>query len=156
VSLFVVGIVVTELAAQNRRHHQRATEEADYVGLIHRLSELSASGAPRETVIQQARTELITLLHLRTCRFESGAATRPLVRIETDGQVVLAGNVWDVDRMGLPGPELELVVQWRGRMQGRFVLTPTPGYPVSLERRIVAVAVADQVGAAHRLELRSA
>lgn len=156
VSLFVVGIVVTELAAQNRHHHQRATEEADYVGLIHRLSELSASGAPREAVIQQARTELIALLHLRACRFESGSAGRPALRIEPDGQVLLGGNVWDVDHLGLPGPELELAVQWRGTTQGRFVLTPTPGHPLSLERRIVAVAVADQVGAAHRLQLRSA
>ena len=43
-----------------------------------------------------------------------------------------------------------------GRVEGRFVLTPTPGYPVSLERRVVAIAIADQVGAANRLQLRSA
>jgi K+-sensing histidine kinase KdpD len=156
VSLFVVGVVVTELAARNRHHRQRATEEADYVGLLHRLSELSATGAPREAVIQQARTELIGLLHLRACRFESEPSERATVRMEPDGQVMLGGNVWDVDRMGLPGPAVELAVAWRGRTQGRFVLTPTPGQPVSLERRIVAVAVADQVGAAHRLALRSA
>jgi K+-sensing histidine kinase KdpD len=156
VSLFVVGIIVTELAARNRHHYEWATEESDYVGLIHRLSELSASGSPREAVIQRARTELIELLHLRACRFESASTDRPILRIESDGQVVLGGSVWDVDHMGLPGPELELLVQGRGKTQGRFVLTPTPGYPVSLERRVVAVAIADQVGAAHRLHLRSA
>jgi hypothetical protein len=31
---------------------------------------------------------------------------------------------------------------------GRFVLTPTPGVPVSVERRIVARSLADLVGAA--------
>ena len=36
----------------------------------------------------------------------------------------------------------------RGRPVGRFVLVPTPGTGVSLERRIVAVALADQAGAA--------
>jgi hypothetical protein len=52
--------------------------------------------------------------------------------------------------MGLPGPEIELLVQNQGRTLGRFVLTPTPGYPVSRERRVVAVAIADQVGASMR------
>ena len=33
---------------------------------------------------------------------------------------------------------------------GRFVMTPTPGYEISYERRVVAVAIADQVGAALR------
>jgi K+-sensing histidine kinase KdpD len=156
VSLFVVGMVVTELAARNRHHYQWAHEESDYVGLIHKLSELSASGAPREAVIQQARTDLIELLHLRACRFEAESSERRTNRIERDGHVLLGGNVWSVDQMGLPGPELELLVQARGRTQGRFVLTPTAGYPVSLERRVVAVAIGDQVGTAHRLQVRSA
>jgi len=51
-------------------------------------------------------------------------------------------------RMGLPGPELDLPVLYGGRVQGRFVLVPTPGWPVTHERVIVAVAVAGQVGAA--------
>jgi K+-sensing histidine kinase KdpD len=156
VSLFVVGIVVTELAARNRHHFAWATEESDYVGLIHSLSELSASGAPREVVIQRARTELVALLHLRACRFEPGASEHPTLRIEHDGRVLLGGKVWHVEYMGLPGPELELPVQERGQSQGRFVLTPTPGYPVSLERRVVAAAIADQVGSANRPHLRSA
>jgi K+-sensing histidine kinase KdpD len=155
-SLFVVGIVVTELAARNRHHYEWAIEESDYVGLIHGLSELSASGAPREAIIQRARMELIELLQLRACRFESQTTDHPALRIEPDGHVLLGGSVWSVDRLGLPGPELDLPVQGRGRPQGRFVLTPTPGYPVSLERRIVAVAIADQVGTAQRLRLRSA
>jgi K+-sensing histidine kinase KdpD len=156
ISLFVVGIVVTELAARNRHHYETANEESDYVSLIHDLSELTASGAPREEVIERVRTELIALLHLRACRFEALSTERAAMRVERNGQVMLGESVWSVDRMGLPGPELELLVQGRGRIQGRFVLTPTPGYSVSLQRRVVAVALADQVGAALRLHLRSA
>ena len=40
VSLFVVGIIVTELAACRRHHHETAVEEADFVALIHDVSEL--------------------------------------------------------------------------------------------------------------------
>ncbi len=36
----------------------------------------------------------------------------------------------------------------RGQQIGRFVLDPAPGAGVSLESRVVAVAIADQVGAA--------
>jgi hypothetical protein len=39
------------------------------------------------------------------------------------------------------------VAQWRGREVGRFVLTPTPGVPVSRERRVAAVSLVDLVAA---------
>ena len=45
--LFVVGIIVTELAAaRNRHHHAIANEEADFVAEIYGVAELVASGAP--------------------------------------------------------------------------------------------------------------
>jgi K+-sensing histidine kinase KdpD len=156
ISLFVVGLAVTELAARNRHHRESATEESDYVGLIYRISELAVSGTPANVVIEEAGHELIDLLHLRACRYEPGSSPRPAMRIENDGHVLITGAVWAVDVMGLPGPELELLVRSRGQTQGRFVLTPTPGYPVELQRRVVAVAIADQVGAAVRPQLRSA
>ena len=56
--------------------------------------------------------------------------------------------VWGAHNMGLPSPAVDLLVQARGQVLGCFVLRPTPGYPVSLHRRVVAVAIADQVGAA--------
>jgi K+-sensing histidine kinase KdpD len=156
VSLFVVGIIVTELAARNRHHHAAAAEEADYVGLIHDVSELATSGAPSREVVERVRNELIYLLHLQACRYKAGSSDRPMMRLEHDGQVFLGGRLWGVDRMGLPGPEIELVVQSQGHTLGRFVMTPTPGHEVALERRVVAVAIADQVGASLRPHLRSA
>ena len=53
VCLFVVGIIVTELAARNRHHRASAFEEADYVGMIYDVSELVASGTPSSEVIEQ-------------------------------------------------------------------------------------------------------
>ena len=156
VSLFVVGLVVTELAARNRRHREIATEESDYVGLIYRISELAVSGAPAGSVIEEAVRALSDLLHLRACSYESGPPTRPAIQIANDGHVLIAGAVWAVDVVGLPGPQLELLVRSGGQTQGRFVLTPSPGYPISLQRRVVAVAIADQVGAVVKPQLRSA
>jgi K+-sensing histidine kinase KdpD len=156
ISLFIVGMVVTELAARNRKHRETAIEESDYIGLIHRVSELTASGSPSDQVIERATAELVDLLHLRDCRFESQPSARPVPRIERDGRVKVAGALWEVHRLGLPGPESELVVSARGRTMGRFVLKPTPGQAVSLQRRVVAVAIADQVGAALLPQLRLA
>ncbi len=156
VCLLVVGIIVTELAARNRHHHVIATEESDYVALIYEVSELVASDAPASDVVERVRTALVELLHLRACRYEDGLSARPMMRLDHDAQVLLGGRLWGVDRLGLPGPEIELLVEHRGKTLGRFLLTPTPGYEVPLEPRVVAVALADQVGASLRLHLRSA
>jgi K+-sensing histidine kinase KdpD len=150
VSLFVVGIIVTELAARNRHHHETAVQEADFVGLIHEVSEFATSGAPSRDLVERVRNELIVLLHLQACRYGSGSSDQPTIQLEHAGRVFLGGRVWDVERMGLPGPEIMLLVQNQGRALGRFVMTPTPGYEISYERRVVAVAIADQVGAALR------
>ncbi len=116
------------------------------MGLIHDVSELAASGAPSREVIERVRKEMVSLLHLRECRYESGQSEHTMRRLEHDGHVLLGGRAWAVDSLGLPGPEIELLVQVQGRVLGRFVLTPTPGTPVSYKQHVVAVAIADQVG----------
>ncbi|HTR70555.1 MAG TPA: DUF4118 domain-containing protein [Mycobacteriales bacterium] len=156
VSLFVVGMIVTELAAQNRRHRASAVEESDYVGLIYRLSELAASGTPAEDVIEAARRALIDILALRDCRYEPGKPPAHGLRMNHDGDVVVGDLLWAADSLGLPGPDLDLVIDRRGETLGRFILMPTPGLPVSRQRRVVAVAIVDQVGAALTPYLRSA
>jgi len=156
VSLFIVGVAVTELAARNRTHHSKATQEADYVGLLYEFSELVASGTPAEEVVERTELVLTGLLGLRGCHYERGPGVRVRLSIERDGGVILGGDLWDVDNLGLPGPEIELSVHGRGAELGRFVLVPTPGQPVPLQRRVVAIALADQVGAALVPRLRSA
>jgi len=156
ISLFVVGIAVTELAARGRHHRLVATEESDHVALLYDLSELVAAGAPLDDVVERANAALTELLHLRQSRYVHGTTDSPRTRIDHDGHVFLGQLRWGVHQMGLPGKELDLVVQNRGVALGRFVVVPTPGWPVPLERRVVAVAVADQVGAAMTPQLRTA
>ena len=47
-----------------------------------------------------------------------------------------------------PGTDTELLVEGGGVFQGRFLMTPSPGARPTLEQRLLAVALADQVGAA--------
>jgi K+-sensing histidine kinase KdpD len=156
ICLFVVGIAVTELSVRSRHHRETATEEAEHLSVLHSVSELVASGASEEEVARTVRDYLVGLLHLRSCQYTTKPSERPRFHIEDSGNVFLAGRLWAVNAMGLPGPEIELPVKVEGHAMARFVLGPTPGWPVSRERRLVAVALADQVGASLRPHLRSA
>jgi K+-sensing histidine kinase KdpD len=156
ISLFVVGLIVTELAARVRHHRRVAAEESDYLVLIHDLGEMVAQGAQVADVIERASNELIHLLHLRRCSYLPGVPDPKRTTVQSHGEVVLGSVRWGIATMGLPGRELDLPVHHGGRKLGRFVIVPTPGWPVSHERMIVAVAIAGQVGAALTTRIRIA
>jgi hypothetical protein len=156
VSLFVVGIAITEIAVRSRGHREVASEEAHYVALVHDFAEMAATGETPQFVVARAAAELTGLLRLKDCRFETTMSDGHPTRIEHSGVVALGGLRWGAHRTGLPGREVELIVRYRGKTYGRFVMVPTPGSPVSAERLVVAASVADQVGAALADEARSA
>ena len=157
IGLVVVGFVVSELAARNRHHRRASSEESDFVSMVHELANLAAGPAPADDVIAHACVTLRDLLSLRGCRFETDPLGPALARIVPSGEVEHVGLQWPVGEIGIPGPEAEIPVQWRGHVVGRFVITPTPGLRVSLERRVVAVVLGDIVAAAvdHHQSVRS-
>ena len=148
IGLIVVGVVVNELAARNRRHRRASGEESNFVSVIHELATLAAGPAPADDVIVRASAALRDLLSLRGCRFEPGPLGPALARIVANGEVEHVGLQWPVGEIGIPGPEAEILLQWRGDVVGRFVITPTPGLSVSRERRVVGVILGEIVAAA--------
>ena len=90
------------------------------------------------------------MLSLQACRFQYGAAGLGLARpMRHDGTVIVADQAWDVDAEGFPpGTDTELLVEGGGVFQGRFLMTPGPDTRPTAEQRLLAVALADQVGAA--------
>jgi K+-sensing histidine kinase KdpD len=147
IAILVVGVLVTELAARSRRHWQAANSSTAYVAMIHGVAVLAANSVPVSEILERTNESLVALLSLRACRFERALSDPPLAQIQSNGDVAHVGMRWPVREIGLPGPEAEILATWRGRVVGRFVLTPTPGLSVSLEQRIVAVAIADVVAA---------
>ena len=111
------------------------------------MAELVAEGEAAEYLVMVVANELRDLLSLKDCRFEAQPGVKPMARIERNGEVVIGELSWGVHSMGFPGKEVELPVIGHGLMLGRYVLAPTPAEPVSFDKRIVAVALADQVGA---------
>ena len=148
VLLLVVGLAVTEIAVRSRKYRATASEEANFVARIHSAAAMVATGESAQLVVEEIADQLTDLLSLRHCRFDPAASEQHHARMRQDGDVFLAGMRWEVEQMGLPGNEVELPVTYRGRLYGRFVMVPTPGKPVSRERRVVASALADQAGAA--------
>jgi hypothetical protein len=146
ICLMVVGLAVTELAARSRRYSRRSSQESRYVAMVRDLTDLAQTSSSA-VLVERAEPMLIDLLDLRACRFDPRPSDPPMARILASGEVVHVGMQWPVDELGIPGPEAEIVTQWRGRKLGRFVITPTPGEPVTQERRAVAAVLATVVAA---------
>lgn len=144
ISLVVVGLMVTELAARSRAHRLVAGEESVYVSLL-AATAAGASAATHEELISRATEDLTSLLSLRECHFEADVSGPPHAQILADGRVAHVGVNWPADELGIPGPVAEIPCVWRGSLRGRFTLTPSPGVAVTAERRIVAVALVNVV-----------
>ena len=146
--LLPIGLLVGTVAARARAARRDAAASHDQMHRVHRLAELAARGEDPAVVLDHAQQELIDLLRLTGCRFEALPYETDLPLLERSGAVLTNRHRYTLDGFELPANGVALPVLARGRPVGRFVLVPTPGSGVSLERRIVAVALADQAGAA--------
>jgi Domain of unknown function (DUF4118) len=144
ITLVVVGVIVTELAARSRTHRHVADEAGGYVRLLAEAAARVSSGDEGDVAHSTSR-ELTRILGLRGCGFEADVVGSPYARIGPDGSVIHVGMRWPADDIGIPGPRAEILCQWRGETLGRFVLTPTPGLSVSKEQRVAAVALVNIV-----------
>jgi K+-sensing histidine kinase KdpD len=150
VLLLVIGVAVTEIAVWGRRQHAAASRRAGYLDGIGAAARAVASGESPGELTDQVSARLTELLSLRACKFEYGKAGlgRP-ARLLSDGQVVTEHRTWDVPVVGLPtGTDIELLVENAGVLQGRFLMRAKPDARPTLEQRLVAIAFAEQVGAA--------
>lgn len=146
--LLVVGLVAGSVAAGGRRARSAADARRREIRRLHRVAELTAGGAAVEDVILAAEAELSGLLHLAECRFEASPFPAGLDRMERSGALPRRPLVLRREGFELPAAGISLEVLGRGRLLGRFALVPEAGSGVSPEERVVAVALADQVGAA--------
>ena len=155
VLLLVAAVLVGTIATAGRSARRRETTARAEIRRIHRVAEIAASGADPAQVIEVAQHELRDLLHLQQSRFEALPIESDTVLPRLgrngaiDGVTERQFRIADDGRSGFELPEagVELPVLARGQHIGRFVLVPTRGEPATLEDRLVAVAIADQVAA---------
>jgi K+-sensing histidine kinase KdpD len=143
----VVGLTVGELAARGRGHRRAAAAGRDELRRLHDLAEQIVDGEDPEFILISVAAELRDLLCLQDCEFARRQPSGKGAWIDSDGTVRLNPLRWPTAH-GLPTRRVELPVRGGGRVLGTFILTPTPSAPVTREQCVVAVALADQVGAA--------
>jgi hypothetical protein len=148
VVLLAVGLVVGHLATAGRRARTESMLREGEIRRFYRVAELAARGDDPTEVIGTAQAELVELLHLRACRFEAPPFGATLEHLDRAGVVSWRAYRLRPGGLELPPAGVALPVIGRGQTLGRFVLDPEPGTGVSLEQRVVALALADQVGAA--------
>jgi K+-sensing histidine kinase KdpD len=152
VLLVLVGAAVTEVALWGRRQQARASREQGYLaGVLGTAATVAAGQSSTSSLIDHVAGQIVEVLQIDDCRFDSGSGSGSgLPTLDSDGTVVHNDRMVDVDRHGLPTrSEIALVIQSGGVVRGRFLLTAaTRVVRPSLEQRLVAVALANQVGAA--------
>lgn len=148
VLMLLAGVIVGFVGSRGRQNQKLAAESRSEIRRIRRLADLAATGADPTDVIMAGQAELTELLSLRDCSFEAPPFDKSYPELERSGFVASRDHVFGSGGFELPREGAALPVLGRGQPLGRFVLEPTPGKGFSLERRVVAVALADQVGSA--------
>jgi Domain of unknown function (DUF4118) len=146
--LLAIGLLVAEIVTFSRRHRRASEHRGDEIARLHRVAELVATDSDAEDVVLSVQAELIGLLSLRDCRYETAPFSSELPRLERNGAIAGDQRHWIGGEYTLPAQGAELPVLGRGRQFGRLVLVPDLSVGVSIEERVVAVALADQLGAA--------
>jgi K+-sensing histidine kinase KdpD len=134
--LVAVGLLAGELAVRVKRHRSKDQGGAEGVARIHAAAELVAGGEPPELVIEAVAGELIDLLELRACSFEPSVGSRATAAVQGEATAP-----------EVPTCVVELPVRGQGQVFGRFVLDPRDDRALPADRLLVAVSLADQVGA---------
>jgi hypothetical protein len=146
--LLVIGVLVAEIVTYSRRHRRSSEHRGDEIARLHRVAEMVASDSDVEDIVLSVQAELIGLLSLRECRYEAAPFTSELPTLARNGAIAGDHRHWIGGEYTLPSQGAQIPVLGRGQTFGRLVLVPDLSVGVSIEERLVAVALSDQLGAA--------
>ncbi|MBR7832994.1 DUF4118 domain-containing protein [Actinospica durhamensis] len=145
--LVLVGAGVTELAVAARRRARVVALDETLLAVVESTAALMARGESTDAVIDQVRVQLTSILALRACGFEPGAAQVRGPRLEPEGTLRWGAADWKVEEHGFPRDRIALPARYCGGVYGHFLLTPTPGTAPGLHARRTAVVLADLAAA---------
>ncbi len=152
--LLVIGLVVGQLAVVARRRRSAAERGSEEVARLHQVANLVAGGAPIDEIVERVTAELTQMLDLRECVFQEppypdAAFGIELPQVERNGAISgVTTHRYVGGGFAIPEAGAVLPVQGRGRQVGRFMLEPGDPHGSTVEELVVAVALADQLGAA--------
>lgn len=126
VLLLAVGAAVSELAARGRRARRVVELDTAYLTALRSAANLLADHREPQPMIEQVQAQLVALLGLRAARFEPGRIIGHPPRLVEDGSLAWGQTRWNIEELGFPDQDVELLVRSQGRAIGRFLLTPVP------------------------------
>lgn len=143
-----VGLLVGEVAARFRRTRRDRERAASAIERVHRVAAHVAEGMPLSDVAAAVVAEIRAVLHLQDCWLEVPSGHWPAPRLERAGTISETELRWGDRGFTLPEDGLQLPILDAGREVGRLILIGDPAVAVTFEERIIAVALADQLGSA--------
>ena len=144
--LLIVALIAAEVGIRARRGGRSARESRSDLDRLVRVIDIAAHEGDIEDVVSSARAELIGLFELVDCAFESGPPHTELPRLGIHGVLEGAPLVAAHADFLLPPGGVEIEVIGRGIDFGRLVMFAAEPVRASLQKRAVAVAIADQLG----------
>jgi hypothetical protein len=148
VVLLGVGLLVGAVASRGRRSQRGRERAAEAIARVHRVADRVAQGAPVDEVVDTVRREVRALLSLHDCWLEFPPFVYVMPRLERGGTIDEPEHHWFEGGLALSEDGVELPVLERGSQVARLVLIGNPEAAVTIEERVVAVALADQLGTA--------
>ena len=144
--LLAVGLIIGEIVVRADRIRDAIGGTRRELTGLHRVARLAADGETVDDVVSAVCAELTETLGLTRCFYEPAPFVGTYARLEQTGAIT-GTNVVQYTKHGyeLPHGGVELPVSVHDQIVGRFVLVPTPGHGVTVDRRMVAIALADQV-----------
>ena len=149
VVLAAVGLLAGECVVRLVR--QRVSIESGTADMqrVRTASDLVASGQEAVLVVEQIAQELERLLQLKDCRFEAVESHAGAPEVQRDGSLSLSvSDGTPASKVLGPWEWAELPVWGQGQVLGHFVLSFRSDAQVGRDQLLVAVTLADQVGAA--------
>jgi hypothetical protein len=146
--LLGVALLVGEVAARGRRSQRERERAAGAISRVHRVADVIARGAPIDDVVALVTREVRDLLSLYDCWLEFPPFVYVMPRLERGGTIAQPEHRWFEGGVVLSEDGVELPVLEHGEAVARLVLIGDPDVSVTLEERVVAVALADQLGTA--------
>jgi len=143
--LLAVGLAVGDLSGRVASERTRLRGRNVGSESLSRVVDVAAGGCA-EDVELSVRAELLELLSLQDCWFTTGPVELPLMDMK--GRVDVPYVYQKPGGFELPQAGFALPVPWRGRTLGYLAATPVPSVGISVERRRVAVVMAEVLGLA--------
>jgi hypothetical protein len=149
VLLVVVGLLTGELAVRVARQGRTDRTQSGNLSRVQQAASLLAHGEELVVMIGSVADDLTRLLDLRDCWFDAEPVEPGAWYVERDGEIRRSEHRGPVLRSAYRrSDQVALPVWGQGQVLGHFVLEVPRPVELTRDQLLVAITLADQVGAA--------